>query len=445
MRAPIETSLSTKKRRLSNIFSKTSTVPARLRRGDDGDRGQVGGERGPDAALDLRDLVAEVVDDVELLPGRDADGRLPHVELDPELAKGGHDRDQVVGLDVLDRDLAARRRGERGEARDLDVLGADPVRAAAAAARRPGCGGCSSRSPRSARRATTRKWQRSWMCGSHAAWPTIVSPFGEHGRHDRVLGRHDARLVEEQALPAKPVGAKVVRPVQLDLDAELRERVDVRVEASSPDHVAAGRRHGRATEAREQRAGEQERGADLAAEHRVRARSSRRRPSRHGTSFGRVHSADGAEIGEQLDHRLDVADPRDVRQDDGLEARIVAARIGSAPFLLPAARTVPDSGRPPSITNDCMRGGIVPGLVEVTRDRAWETLTRYTKSESLLRHALAVEASTRFYARRLRRGRGAVGLRRSAPRLRLRDPPHARQASAGRRRRSSARRATPRW
>ena len=38
--------------------------------------------------------------------------------------------------------------------------------------------------------------------------------------------------------------------------------------------------------------------------------------------------------------------------------------------------------------------------MDVTRERAWETLTRYTKSESLLRHALAVEASTRFYARR---------------------------------------------
>ncbi len=38
--------------------------------------------------------------------------------------------------------------------------------------------------------------------------------------------------------------------------------------------------------------------------------------------------------------------------------------------------------------------------MDVTRDRAWETLTRYTKSESLLRHALAVEASTRFYARK---------------------------------------------
>jgi len=38
--------------------------------------------------------------------------------------------------------------------------------------------------------------------------------------------------------------------------------------------------------------------------------------------------------------------------------------------------------------------------VEPTRDRAWETLTRYTKSDGLRRHALAVEASTRAYARR---------------------------------------------
>ena len=38
--------------------------------------------------------------------------------------------------------------------------------------------------------------------------------------------------------------------------------------------------------------------------------------------------------------------------------------------------------------------------MEVTRDTAWATLTRYTTSEALLRHALAVEASVRFYARR---------------------------------------------
>jgi putative nucleotidyltransferase with HDIG domain len=39
--------------------------------------------------------------------------------------------------------------------------------------------------------------------------------------------------------------------------------------------------------------------------------------------------------------------------------------------------------------------------MEVTRDCAWDTLTRYTKSEALLRHALAVEAGVRAYARRM--------------------------------------------
>ena len=43
---------------------------------------------------------------------------------------------------------------------------------------------------------------------------------------------------------------------------------------------------------------------------------------------------------------------------------------------------------------------MVPLVVEVTRERAWETLTRYTKSEALLRHALAVEAAVGGYARR---------------------------------------------
>jgi putative nucleotidyltransferase with HDIG domain len=40
--------------------------------------------------------------------------------------------------------------------------------------------------------------------------------------------------------------------------------------------------------------------------------------------------------------------------------------------------------------------------LEKTRTDAWETLTRYTTSEALLRHALAVEASTASYAARFR-------------------------------------------
>jgi putative nucleotidyltransferase with HDIG domain len=38
--------------------------------------------------------------------------------------------------------------------------------------------------------------------------------------------------------------------------------------------------------------------------------------------------------------------------------------------------------------------------MELTRERAWETLTRHTKSEALLRHAVAVEAAVGAYAHR---------------------------------------------
>jgi len=36
--------------------------------------------------------------------------------------------------------------------------------------------------------------------------------------------------------------------------------------------------------------------------------------------------------------------------------------------------------------------------LDITRERAWETLTRYTQSEALRRHALAVEAAVGAYA-----------------------------------------------
>ncbi len=43
---------------------------------------------------------------------------------------------------------------------------------------------------------------------------------------------------------------------------------------------------------------------------------------------------------------------------------------------------------------------ILASVTELTRERAWDTLNRYTASEALRRHALAVEGSTRAYARR---------------------------------------------
>ena len=58
--------------------------------------------------------------------------------------------------------------------------------------------------------------------------------------------------------------------------------------------------------------------------------------------------------------------------------------------------------------------------MDLTRDDAWALLTEYTKSESLLKHALAVEAAVRGYARTFGEDENGVGHRRAAARLRLR-------------------------
>ena len=61
IRAPIDTSLSVKNSRFSNIFSNIMHRAERLRRDRDRDRREVGRERRPRAVLDLRDHAAEVV------------------------------------------------------------------------------------------------------------------------------------------------------------------------------------------------------------------------------------------------------------------------------------------------------------------------------------------------------------------------------------------------
>src|SRR5919201_5431110 len=45
-----------------------------------------------------------------------------------------------------------------------------------------------------------------------------------------------------------------------------------------------------------------------------------------------------------------------------------------------------------------------------TREAAWSLLTEYTKSESLLKHAMAVEAAVRGYARRFGEDEDAWGI-----------------------------------
>ena len=145
------------------------------------------------------------------------------------------------------------------------------------------------------------------------------------------------------------------RPLSVDLDAELGEGVNVRVEPAAPDHVAARRRDARAAEAGEQRPGKQERGADLAAElgvelglrafrgvdpDLVRARPFRCRRRASASSATIVSTS-------RIRGTFDSV--------TGSLASSVAARIGSAPFLFPAAETRPARGGPPSMTKHSIR------------------------------------------------------------------------------------------
>src|SRR5207244_1902362 len=66
----------------------------------------------------------------------------------------------------------------------------------------------------------------------------------EDGGHDGVLGRHDARLVEEDVLAAQAAcGTDLEARAHFDLCAELCECMNVRIESAPADHVSPRRRH----------------------------------------------------------------------------------------------------------------------------------------------------------------------------------------------------------
>ena len=183
---------------------------------------------------------------------------------------------------------------------------------------------------------------------------------GEHRGHDGVLGGHHARLVEEDVRAAQAGRAQLVAAADVDLGAELGERVDVRVEPPAADHVAAGG----GTLARPKRAS-----SGPASRNEARIRGASSGSSSCEADVGRV-DADlvrpgpldvGADVREQRDHRLDVADARHVREHDRLARRAGTRRgSGSAPFLFPAARTRPPQ-RLPALDHEGLGDGIRDG------------------------------------------------------------------------------------
>ena len=143
------------------------------------------------------------------------------------------------------------------------------------------------------------------------------APARERGGHHRVLGGGHARLVEEDlgALEAPGQRQAVDVVAQLDLGAELAEREHVGIDAPPADLVAAGAGEHRFTPARQEGRGEQKGPADARREGRVRRAA--REPG--GVDADRPLS-DPGDLGPETPHRLqqglDVADLREVVEDD---------------------------------------------------------------------------------------------------------------------------------
>ena len=160
---------------------------------------------------------------------------------------------------------------------------------------------------------------RSWTCGSQATLPMTVVP----GVSAAASSAFSVAMTEGSSMntsPARrPPGAvSVIVPLSSCSAPERAEGVEVRVQAPAADDVAAGRRHDRAAGAGQQRAGEQERRADLLGQVDVDlaalAVDAGRRTAT--TSFWPRHSTRDAEVGEDVEHGLDVPNSRDVAQDD---------------------------------------------------------------------------------------------------------------------------------
>ena len=183
--------------------------------------------------------------------------------------------------------------------------------------------------------------------------------LGEDRRHDRVLGAHHRGLVEVQARAPRPRRAHVVAAVQLERRHRARRRRGCACRdgggRSRPRPAAASPR-ARSARAAARRAGTR-RGSRV--RDRRRARSCRT-PGRIDPHLVRRRSSDAsAPMSARSSTIVSTSRMRGTFVSvTGSDASTVAARIGSAPFLFPAARTVPESGRPPSMTNDCMRRAV---------------------------------------------------------------------------------------
>ncbi len=203
--------------------------------------------------------------------------------------------------------------------------------------------------------------QRSCTCGSQAALMQAGAARRQHGGHDRVLGAGHARLVEEHlGAPRGPTGRRCRSSGRPSTSAPSASNARMCVSMrrrpmTSPPGGGRSTCPQRASSGPASRIDARMRLQSVAVERRLR--------DELGADLEVVlrRPLDArAQIGEQLDHHLDVADARDVRRRDGAVGQQRRGDDGQRRVLVPLGRDRPGEGT--SALDDEVLGHCLPCL-----------------------------------------------------------------------------------
>ena len=352
--------------RLEHLFV-DENEPGALRRRDDRDRHRVGRKRRPRLVLELRHVSAEIALNDRLLSASARDDEIGSVDhaRDAEPREAHQRRAQMLDARVRDANLGARHRRQADERADLDVIRPDAMRRAAerTAALHRQLVRARPVDLRAERDQEVAEVLDVRLAGGIAE--NRRSARGD-GRHERVLGAGDARLVEKHVGAAQARRREVEAVVQLERRAEALEREKMRVDAPPADDVAAGRRQAesrRSARASAPRGGSTRESSGTAPD---RGATTTRSSRGCGAYCGRP-SATSTPVDAISSTSVSTSRIRGTFSSmTGWSVSSAAHTIGSAAFLFPDGRIVPDSFRPPSTTY-CSALMCVRRLVRVRR------------------------------------------------------------------------------
>ena len=186
---------------------------------------------------------------------------------------------------------------------------------------------------------------RSCTWGSQALLPiTVVPGVSAAARSAFSVAMTDGSSMNTSQA-ARPRGASsTMSRSMIDGGAHGAERVEVRVEPAAADDVAARRRHVGAAEAGQQRPGEQEGRAYALGQVAIDRGRSHPGGAQADLVVGAVHPH--ADVLEQAEHGVDVADPRHVRDDHLLLGEERGSQHGQSRVLVASGDDRAGQGRP---------------------------------------------------------------------------------------------------